>query len=136
MARGDALIQDIGLTSALWQVLHAIQDAPLPVAQIARNVGITRQSVLRTVNALKKKGLVALRDNPNHQRAKLVEMLEEGKKRLDIATARQIHMANAEAEGMDLHTLQNTIILMRSLRGETVPNTLNSPPHMLDDTGL
>lgn len=119
IAMGDALIQDIGLTSALWQVLHAVHGEPLPVAQIARNVGITRQSVLRTVNTLKKKGFIELLDNPNHQRAKLVALLDEGKKRLDIAMARQITLANKQAAHIDLQHMQATVDFMRTLRGET-----------------
>lgn len=120
MVVGDALIQDIGLTTARWQVLHIIEMNPLPVAQIARQLNITRQSVLRTVNTLQKKGFVALRENPHHQRAKLVELLEEGKKRLDIARVRQITQANAKAECFDLGQLQETVTFMQSVRETTI----------------
>lgn len=119
IAIGDALIQDIGLTSALWQVLHAVHREPLPVAQIARNMGITRQSVLRTVNTLKRRGFIELLDNPNHQRAKLVALLGEGEKRLDIAIARQITLANEQATHVDMQHMQATVDFMRTLRGDT-----------------
>jgi hypothetical protein len=41
LAAGDALVADVGLTSARWQVLGAIALAPVPqpVAHIARNMG-------------------------------------------------------------------------------------------------
>ncbi|MFC6050148.1 MarR family transcriptional regulator, partial [Methylobacterium hispanicum] len=44
---GDALVRDLGLTSARWQVLGAValSPVPLPVAHIARNMGLARQSV-------------------------------------------------------------------------------------------
>lgn len=116
LALGDELTKDIGLTSALWQVLHAIDPNPLPVAQIARIVGVTRQSVLRTVNILAKKNFVALGDNPHHQRAKLVILLDEGKKRLDIAKARQIVCANAQADLLDMEQLQQTLTIMQNIR--------------------
>ena len=46
LAAGDALVAKVGLTSARWQVLGAIalSAAPLPVAHIARNMGLTRQA--------------------------------------------------------------------------------------------
>lgn len=116
MASGDALIQDMGLTSARWQVLHTIDSAPLPVAQIARQLHITRQSVLRTVNTLQKKGFVAMRDNPNHQRAKLVELLDEGRKKLEAARLRHVSWANKQAEHLDMAKLQITVEFMQWLR--------------------
>ena len=38
------------LTPARWQVLGAVLDESLPVAEIARRVGLTRQSVQRVAN--------------------------------------------------------------------------------------
>ena len=49
LAAGDGLVADLGLTSARWQVLGAIaaSPVPLPVASIARNMGLSRQGVQR-----------------------------------------------------------------------------------------
>lgn len=116
LALGDELTKDIGLTSALWQVLHVIDPVPLPMAQIARTIGVTRQSVLRTVNVLVKKGFVALGENPHHQRAKLVILQEEGKKRVDIARSRHTTWANSQADLLDMEQLQATLTYMRHLR--------------------
>lgn len=113
---GDSLIQDIGLTTALWQVLHIVEQEPLPVAEIARRLGITRQSVLRTVNTLKIKGFITLRDNPQHLRAKLVDPLAEGKKRLEIARARQRAWVNEQAVHMTCGQLQEGITLLQNMR--------------------
>src|SRR4029077_9673093 len=43
LASGDALVADLGLTSARWQVIGAVALSPVPlsVAQIARNMGLT-----------------------------------------------------------------------------------------------
>ncbi|MBW1849606.1 MAG: MarR family transcriptional regulator [Deltaproteobacteria bacterium] len=86
LAAGDGLTKDLGLSSSLWQVLGAIDEVPLPVAQIARNMGLTRQSVRRTVNVLKDKGFVEFQENPNHQRAKLVVLTKQGHNVLDQVT--------------------------------------------------
>ena len=77
---GDATVRDFGLTSARWLVLGAIalSAAPLTVAQIARNMGLTRQAVQRLANEMSSLGLVELRDNPNHRRARVVVLTEAG----------------------------------------------------------
>ncbi len=63
---GDALVQDLGLSSARWQVLGAIALSPvaLPVAHIARNMGLARQSVQRVVDDMRDDGFVRLEPNP------------------------------------------------------------------------
>ena len=54
---GDELVKDLGVSSARWQVLGAIDDGPLPVARIARDLGFQRQGVQPTVNRLVRDGL-------------------------------------------------------------------------------
>ncbi|HVX57495.1 MAG TPA: helix-turn-helix domain-containing protein, partial [Candidatus Saccharimonadales bacterium] len=70
---GSRLVEDLGLTPAWWQVLGALALSPvsLTVPQIARNMGLARQSVQRVVALLLEKGFVRLDDNPHHRRAKL-----------------------------------------------------------------
>jgi DNA-binding MarR family transcriptional regulator len=53
-------------------VLGAVATTPLPVAGIAREMGITRQSVQRIADLLVDRGLAEYRDNPAHRRAKLL----------------------------------------------------------------
>src|SRR3954466_13156028 len=80
LAAGDALVSDLGLTSARWQVVGAIaiSPVPLPVAHIARNMGLTRQTVQKLANDLERDGLVRFAPNPHHQRAQLVILTENG----------------------------------------------------------
>ena len=77
---GNRLTEDTGLTDARWQVLGAISSSPvpLPVAHIARNMGLSRQAVQRIVDLLAHRGLVQFVPNPHHQRAKLVVLTAEG----------------------------------------------------------
>lgn len=78
---GNALVRPAGLTTAWWQVLGALgySPHPLPVAHIARNMGLTRQAVQRVVDLLVDRGLVEQRPNPHHQRAKLIVLTAEGR---------------------------------------------------------
>ncbi|MGK8502177.1 MarR family winged helix-turn-helix transcriptional regulator [Nocardia asiatica] len=78
LAVAEELARPAGLTAAWWQVLGAVLRAPLPVAGIAREMGITRQSVQRIADLLVDKGLAEYRPNPAHRRAKLVAVTEAG----------------------------------------------------------
>ncbi|WP_406267508.1 MarR family transcriptional regulator [Nocardia sp. NBC_00881] len=78
LAVAEELARPAGLTAAWWQVLGAVLHTPLSVAGIAREMGITRQSVQRIADLLVDKGLAEYRPNPAHRRAKLVAATEEG----------------------------------------------------------
>ena len=75
---GDRLAEPAGQTSSRWQVLGAIASGPRTVSAIAREMGLTRQSVQRTADLLEADGLVAGVDNPAHRRAKLVRLTRRG----------------------------------------------------------
>ena len=107
-AAGDKLGAALGLSSARWKVLGAITSAsrPLHVAQIARNMGLSRQSVQRVVSDLESSGLVALSDNPDHGRARLVSLTRRGETAYDRIMERQIRWSNELAEGISPRTLE------------------------------
>ncbi|ABY29847.1 regulatory protein MarR [Methylorubrum extorquens PA1] len=117
LAAGDRLVGDLGLTSARWQVLGAVALAaqPLPVARIARDMGITRQGVQRTVNELAKAGLVSFADNPHHLRARLVLLTPAGRDAYAAAAARQAPWAAALARGLDPAALEAARALVRTV---------------------
>ncbi len=74
----DRLTAGSGLTTARWQVLGAVLHEPLTVAGIARNMGLTRQSVQRTADLLVEQGLCEYSPNPAHRRAKLLSPTDRG----------------------------------------------------------
>jgi DNA-binding MarR family transcriptional regulator len=118
LAAGDRLTKDIGLTSARWQVLGTLKNAadPIPVPQIARRMGLQRQSVQRIVDLLFDQGLVAFADNPNHRRAKLVLLTPKGRKVVDSARRLQVDWANRIAGGMSAGEIEAAIAVVRELR--------------------
>ncbi|KUF13343.1 MarR family winged helix-turn-helix transcriptional regulator [Streptomyces silvensis] len=75
----EELAAPAGLTAAWWQVLGAVLREPLPVAGIARAMGITRQSVQRVADLLVRRGLAEYAPNPAHRRAKLLRPTEAGR---------------------------------------------------------
>ncbi|MFI9401931.1 MarR family winged helix-turn-helix transcriptional regulator [Nocardia sp. NPDC052316] len=90
LAIAEELARPAGLTAAWWQVLGAVLAEPLPVAGIAREMGITRQSVQRIADLLVDKGLAEYRPNPAHRRAKLVAVTDAG-----LAAVRRINPQHA-----------------------------------------
>src|SRR5262245_48066233 len=119
LSAGDQLTRDLGLSSARWQVMGAIDIAgtPPPVAQIARNMGLTRQSVQRIADVLAAEGWVEFIPNPNHQRAKLVTLTPRGREVLQEVSRRQIVWANALAKGVSAAELAAAVRLMETVRG-------------------
>ena len=122
IARGDAMAEPSGQTSARWRVLAAIDEEALSVAQIARAWWLTRQSVQRVADVLVKDGLATYEDNPNHRRAKLVRITPRG-----LSALREIRMrqrAWADSLGVEIGEpeLRSTnAILARVLEALTTP---------------
>jgi DNA-binding MarR family transcriptional regulator len=79
LALAETLARPAGLTAAWWQVLGAVLPAPLPVSGIAREMGISRQSVQRIADLLVGRGLAEYVPNPAHRRAKLVAPTAAGR---------------------------------------------------------
>jgi DNA-binding MarR family transcriptional regulator len=115
LAAGDRLGSDLGLTSARWQVLGALESGPGSAAEIARRMGLKRQSVQRLVDAMTADGLLKLADNPHHKRARLVHVTELGRARYAAIMARHLDWANALGEGLDPRTLASAAALAEEL---------------------
>ncbi len=113
---GDRMTKDLGLSSARWQVLSVADREPATVAEIARRMGLRRQSVQRTVNSLHKDGFVVLRTNPNHRRAMLIEVTPAGSDALRRTFQRQIAWADDIAAGIDDADLDRTLKVMAAMR--------------------
>ncbi|MDI1281765.1 MarR family transcriptional regulator [Brevundimonas sp.] len=108
---GDALVRDIGLTSARWQVLGALaeQAAPRTVSQIARTMGLTRQSVQRVADDLRLAGLIDFLPNPDHARSKLMSMTLAGQSAYAEALRRQAPWVTGLAAGLSLEDVAAAI---------------------------
>lgn len=118
LAAGDRLVAPIGLTSARWQVLGAIAIAgrAQPVAHIARDMGLTRQSVQRVVDNLAAEGLVSFEPNPHHRRAKLIALTDSGRRAYEAAIERHAGWSNRLAKGFKPNAFEAAARVMRELR--------------------
>ena len=64
LAIGEELARPAGLTAAWWLVLSTVLDRPLTVAEVAREIGVTRQSVQRIADVIVDRGLAGYRPIP------------------------------------------------------------------------
>ena len=132
LAAAKDIAEPAGLTPAWWQVLGATLEEPLPVAEIARRVGLglARQRVHRTADVLVEQGWANYRDNPQHRRAKLLAPTNAG--RDTLLRLRDAQHAWADAVGEDvgadelraaLATVRRVIAASRRQRGDLPPRS-------------
>lgn len=115
---GDAMMAEIGLTSARWQILGIVAYLPSPrtVSQIARTMGQSRQAVQRIVNDLEQAGTLAFRDNPAHKRAPLIALTDKGRALLAEAEARRVPWTEGLAADLGGHDIKAALSTLATLR--------------------
>ena len=111
----ETLTRPVGLTPAWWQVLAAAGREPLPVAELARRVGLglARQSVQRVADLLVEAGWAVYRDNPAHRRAKLLEPTDKGRSALRQLAASQRDWADAVGAEVGEEELRHVLAVLR-----------------------
>lgn len=119
---GNTLLSDFGITGARWQVLGAIKETPKTVAHIARYYELSRQLVLWHVQGLIKDGIVELAKNPEHRRAKLVTLTEQGQRLYAQIEQRQSRWANELGNSFHLEDVRLAAECVRRL-GNLVKET-------------
>jgi DNA-binding MarR family transcriptional regulator len=134
IAAGDRIAGEFGQSSARWQVLGAIEEEVRTVPGIAREMGLARQSVQRTVDVLEAEGIVEYMDNPAHRRSKLVGMTARGRGIYRKILARQVRWSNGLAadlpvSGRDLRKGLNVLQHLRARLEEPKASrrTMNQP---------
>lgn len=123
IAAGDALVSPLGLTSARWQVMGAVAEARggLPVAGIARNMGLVRQSVQRIADELAAENILHFVPNPHHRRARLVQLTERGAALFDAASASWLALADTLVAALGAGEVDRAVALLRAARESLQP---------------
>ena len=115
LVTGDRLTKDLGLTSARWRVMGALAEGPLTVAQIARNMGLKRQSVQRLVNVLSEQGLLVSGNNPDHRRARLIRLTQTGRNKYEQTSQLQAQWVNNLSEELEVSNLKLAFEQLRAI---------------------
>jgi DNA-binding MarR family transcriptional regulator len=113
---GDALTAPVGLTSARWQVLGIVEHGPAPVAQVARAMGLRRQTVQETANGLEAERFIAFAPNPRHRRAKLLVMTPKGDAAMEVVRRRHASWANELADHHQPAALASVVTALSEIR--------------------
>jgi DNA-binding MarR family transcriptional regulator len=119
---GDQLTKPVELSSARWQVLGVVEHGPIPVAHVARIMGLTRQSVQQTADSLAADGLIVYSENPHHRRAKLMTLTAKGREALDYVQERHAAWANQLGATHTLEDLRTAVQVLRQIRESLDPH--------------
>jgi DNA-binding MarR family transcriptional regulator len=96
----ESLSADLDISTNRWQAIATIRTQPLTVSQIARRIGVSRQSARQTVQKLVQSKLVELRPNPDHRRSQLVTLTEAGAEIMEILRERQSRLTHSFTDGL------------------------------------
>ena len=117
-AAADRMARDAGLTGTRWQVLNAVAQAtrPATISDIARWMGLARQSVQQVANALAEDKLIAYQSNPKHQRAPLVVVTKKAAKLLGQLDEQRYAWARAVATTLPVADIKVASEILRTVR--------------------
>jgi len=103
------------LSPARWQVLDAVLEEPLPVAEIARRVGLTRQSVQRVANDVVVQEWARWQPNPGRRGQNLLVLTSKGRGAIAKLTAEQHAWADAVGRELGERNLKTLATLIDRL---------------------
>ena len=115
LAVAEDITEGTPLTAARWQVIGAVLRGPLPVAGIARSMGVARQSVQRLANEMVEEGLSTWQDNPQHRRAKLLVPTQKGWAAIERIRPIQIAFANRVSAKIGEKALREAVATIDAL---------------------
>ena len=112
------------ITVPIWRVIAVIRINPMTVPEVAKYLGIKRQSVQSTVNQMKRRGLINLRKNPNHKTSPLVILTKKGNEKVDDIFKYQKKLTEVFIRGTDI-TMKDVVSsreFLRALRENSEKN--------------
>jgi DNA-binding MarR family transcriptional regulator len=116
---GDALHENIGVTSAMRAVMESLADhGAETVPDIARRKHVTRQHIQTLADQLAEDGLVRFTSNPAHKRSNLVQLSAKGEKTFAAMRAREANVLKDLAKQIpqaDLETTFKTLSHLNTL---------------------
>ena len=112
------------ITVPIWRVIAVIRLRPMTVSDVAKYLGIKRQSVQSTVNQMKTRGLINFRKNPNHKTSPLIVLTKKGNEKVDDILKYQKKLTEVFIDGIDI-TMKEVVSsreFLRSLRENSEKN--------------
>jgi DNA-binding MarR family transcriptional regulator len=117
---GDALTRPLGQTEVRWAVLSVLSGGARTVPQVARRLGVTRQSVQRVANLLAAEGFIERVVNPDNARSPLFRLTRHGEEVLTAITRAADPWLRRVGKELSLEDLRRAraalVVLMRFAR--------------------
>ena len=131
---GEAIAATGGQTMARWLVLEMVAGKPATVADVARRLGLTRQSVQRVADLLEHDALTEYVHNPAHERSQLIRITLRGRRTLEKIQSAQRVWADSVGAAIGEAELRNagavvdrlTHVLVRHNQGSRAPRVMRS----------
>ena len=114
---GEAIAATGGQTLARWLTLEMVAEQPATVAQVARRLDLSRQSVQRIADLLENDGLTEYIDNPAHQTSRLVQLSARGRETLRVIQKAQRGWANSVGARIGEANLRKASRVVEQLTG-------------------
>jgi DNA-binding MarR family transcriptional regulator len=117
-ASRNALLIGFGVTGSRLRLMKMIRRrrTPRTVSQLARAIGVSRQTLQATVRGLVRNGFLNLEQNALHRRAPIVVLTSDGEACLDrVLRVEQRWIADL-TRGFDEHLMAQTEWVIRCLR--------------------
>jgi len=121
-AAGAGLAASAGQTSSRWRVLAAAEVKTMTVAEIARALGLTRQSVQRMADLLTEEGFTIYKENATDKRTMYLSLTGKGRKALTTIQAEQARWANEMGDKLgatSLKQIENSLRILIDVLEET-----------------
>jgi len=103
------------ITVPIWRVIAVIRINPMTVSEVAKYLGLKRQSVQSTVNQMKRRGLIGFRKNPNHKTSPLVILTKKGNDKVDDIFKYQKKLTEVFIDGIEI-TMKDVVSSREFLR--------------------
>ena len=110
----------------IWRVIAVIRLNPMTVSEIAKYLGLKRQSVQSTVNQMKRRGLIKFRKNPNHKTSPFVKLTKKGDGKIEDILRYQKKLTEVFIIGSDIRMrdVVSNREFLRALRENSERNIL------------
>ncbi len=112
---GESIAALSGQTQAHCQTLWTVTAAQLPLPQIARRLGVSRQHILRLTNELTEEGLLEALPNPDHRTSPLLRLTPAGRSILATINETALHSNDAILQDLTPEGVAQLRSLLRSL---------------------
>lgn len=112
------------VTVPIWRIIAVIRIKGMTVSEIAKYLGIKRQSVQSTVNQMKRRRLINLRKNPNHKTSHLVFLSKKGSDKVKDILKYQKKLTEVFVKDLDISNkdVVSSREFLRSLRENSEKN--------------